>query len=66
MTTLTQWHVVMPADRERIRCSDCQGPTFACEHSHWNVNGMTGLSFFYYCLEHAVAHGFDGEVIHNA
>lgn len=53
-------HFVDPKDRERIRCSacltknpcgeSCGKPAVWCHYMYW---GKSGISFFYYCKEHA-------------
>lgn len=53
-------HRVRPEDRNRIRCQwnpmgpGCDKPADVCHHQEWSVNsGRSGLSFYYYCDEHA-------------
>lgn len=55
MTDTKTAHRVRPEDRARIRCqrAGCAAPADMCEHVHWDTGNTTGVSFFYFCDEHA-------------
>lgn len=52
-------HRVQPKDRPRIRCQhgsvspDCTAEATVCEHLHWDTGQRAGVSFFYFCDDHA-------------
>ena len=54
-----RWHQVAEPDQKRISCITCTlagfpSPAEICEHVSWNTGNTAGVSFFYYCLPHAI------------
>lgn len=63
--TKVRWHGVTRRDSKRIRCGGahaftppCERPVVACEESPFQVCTKAGISFWYYCAEHAKANGW--------